>query len=102
MPENDLEELAENFFCHLHDHSHEKNGHHDHDSTSSDLTNELNPLRDVNKLRKSILNRPTVLILNCNHVNASSITTDENLNLSCSKCFHNFGYKGRFDVMFFY
>lgn len=88
MPENDLEELAENFFCHMHDHSH---GQGDHGHT--DLTDELNPMRNVNKLRRSVLSSRTFFILNSNHVLDASIFTDDMSNLLCSRCSHVIGYK---------
>lgn len=89
MPENDLEELAENFFCHLHDHSHNHDHHNEHD-----LSDELNPLRDANRLRKSVLSSRTILVLNKNHIRPESLKLDDDgLNLLCSNCSHIIGYK---------
>lgn len=87
MPENDLEELAENFFCHMHEHS---DGHKE---DQVDLTNELNPLRDANKQRKSILSSKTAYVLNRNHIKPESIRNDDRSNLLCSNCSHIIGYK---------
>ncbi|CAF0744205.1 unnamed protein product [Brachionus calyciflorus] len=90
LPDNDLDELADNFFCHLHSHDHNHNTC-DHES-GEDLTNILNPLRDSNKLRKSILGNMTILILNLNHLDTNGVK-EENLDLKCSSCGFNLGYK---------
>jgi hypothetical protein len=89
LPENDADELADNFFCHLHDHN-------DH-SDNEDLISSLNPLRTSGKkLRKSVLNGLTVLILNENHLALNSLQLDEAERLlKCSSCSHTVGYKGK-------
>jgi hypothetical protein len=101
MPDNELDELADNFFCHLHDHGHYCESSHNEaskpnaaDSTSEDLTNLLNPLRDTSKLRKSILANSTVFMLNNNHLDPMSIQNEDNSVIKCSVCKFNIGYKG--------
>ncbi|RNA23521.1 hypothetical protein BpHYR1_009871 [Brachionus plicatilis] len=85
LPENDLDELADNFFCHLHDHNHNK-------CHEQDLTSALNPMRENKQPRKSILGNLTLLVLNSTHLNAESVKQDS-LDLNCSKCMSNFGYQ---------
>ncbi len=100
MPDNELDELADNFFCHLHDHNHNDacEESHSHESTNEtaaeDLTNILNPLRDTSKLRKSILVNSTLFMLTNNHIDHESIKVEENLAIKCSTCKFNLGYKG--------
>ena len=94
MPENDMEELAENFFCHMHDHNHnhsEDIHEHSEHSGHADLTDELNPLRNVSKLRKSILSARTFFILNTNHI--GSVSTETNGDLICTNCSQAVGFK---------
>lgn len=93
LPENDLDELADNFFCHLHDHNHNK-------CHVEDLTNALNPLRDNKQLRKSILGSLTLLILNSNHLCPDSVKK-ENLDLKCSKCLFTLGYQRKNSTDFY-
>ena len=50
MPETEIDELADNFFCHLHDHGHE---HHDNDHDDTKLADLISSLNPLNKLRKS-------------------------------------------------
>ncbi len=92
MPETEIDELADNFFCHLHDHGHHEHHDNDHDDTKlADLINSLNPL---NKLRKSILENRTIFILNENHLDLKKLTLNET-NIICSKCNFKLGYKRR-------
>lgn len=93
MPESELDELADNFFCHLHDCDH----HHDHDKPETDLTNVLNPLRNAQKLRKSVLYNSTLFVLNINHVSLESIVSNEN-SINCSNCKFNLGYRSKLRV----
>lgn len=91
MPENDMDELADNFFCHLHDHDHhEVDAHHEH--TSIDI-NALNPLRDNEKRRKSILDSLNVFILNETHLNLEEVDLDEANELKCKSCSFKIGQK---------
>jgi hypothetical protein len=97
MPDNEIDELADNFFCHLHDHDHNHN-HHDFDMNNckeTDLTSVLNPLRDTAKIRKSILSNVTTYLLNeKNHIETKLISIDEeNLTIRCSNCQFNIGFK---------
>lgn len=93
LPENDSEELAENFFCHMHDHSHEHEHEHGH---ITDLTEVLNPLRHENVRRKSVLINRTVLILNQSHLDLALVRTTHNFDVQCSTCNFNVGYQGMF------
>ncbi len=99
LPDHELDELADNFFCHLHDHNHnvsECDDQHDEEA-KEDLTNILNPLRDKYQLRKSILSNISVFILNKYHLDESdrSLTHDSNTNeIKCSHCSFELGYKG--------
>ena len=89
MPDNELEELEDNFWCHNHDHKHE----HDHDHGASH--NETN--EDRYKFKKSILFNNTTLLVNENHVNFDnlSISSEDNITVKCSKCFFKIGFKKR-------
>lgn len=93
LPENDLDELADNFFCHLHDHNHNK-------CHEEDLTNILNPMRDNKHLRKSILENLTLIILNSNHIKLESVKEDS-FDLKCSQCLSNLGYRKKNSFDFF-
>lgn len=93
LPENDLDELADNFFCHLHDHNHNK-------CDEEDLTNALNPLRDNKHLRKSILGSFTLMILNSNHLCTDSVKKD-NLDIKCSSCLSIIGYQRKNSTDFY-
>lgn len=95
-----MEELAENFFCHMHDHNHNEPGD-EHESHETDLTEELNPLRNSNKLRKSILNARTFLILNTNHIKIETFRVEKNLELLCANCSHSLGFKSIFCFVLF-
>ena len=101
LPDNELDELADNFFCHLHDHSgehdeHGENGCSHSTSKECNLLESLNPLRDISKLRKSILASPTLFVMNENHLRLDVLKlNNENLNISCGNCAYNIGYKGR-------
>ncbi len=94
LPDHEIDELADNFFCHLHDHDHNQNceGH------ENDLTNELNPLRDRSQMRKSVLSSLTLFVLNKNHLDKSltdSIVHDPKVNeIKCNKCLFEIGYRG--------
>ena len=99
LPENEADELADNYFCHLHDHchgddqGHEEHGNHEH---LSDLIKSLNPINANDKLRKSILEGPTLFILNKTHLNLSLIRFDEkSMDVSCRNCDYRIGYKGK-------
>ena len=96
MPDNELDELADNFFCHLHDHSHKDHEHeqhcHDHESNEKELIDSLNPLRNIAKLRKSILENDIFMVLNKNHLGMNSIRDEEGA-LKCSLCSFNIGFK---------
>lgn len=80
MPEHDLDELEENFWCHKHDHN-DENHKHENNKTPPQSSS----------LRKSILHNNTTLILNTNHINPSSIQT-QSLQIQCSNCQTNLGY----------
>lgn len=98
MPENEISELADNFFCHLHSHCAEEHTH----SSSELLIDSLNPLiiKKEQKLRKSILENQTLLIMNENHLNLDKIKVDkESLAISCS-CGYNIGYIGKYCLKF--
>ena len=103
LPENELNELADNFFCHLHDHCHETNDSHQHDDDhqsdhAEDLTNELNPLRN-RKLRKSVLENQTIFVLNESHLDLSKLNLIETKSdLICANCNYNLGYKGKYYI----
>lgn len=100
MPDNELDELADNFFCHINDNCH---GHSDHKHEEGDQTNALNPLRNPNTLRKSILLNNSVFILNENHLNFESIKLENDNKIRCSKCSFNIGYRGKcFKSQFFF
>ena len=106
LPENELDELADNFFCHLHDHCHSGLSHTAHsaheDHHEEDLTNTLNPLRNPTKPRKSILANKTLLVLNTNHLHLASICMeDENKKIKCSSCKFNIGYRGKQNIRYF-
>ena len=94
MPDNELDELADNFFCHLHDHSHKAHEQHchDHESNEKELIDSLNPLRNIAKLRKSILENDIFMVLNKNHLGMNSIRDEEGA-LKCSLCSFNIGFK---------
>ena len=96
LPDNELNELADNFFCHLHDHCHangDDDNLDDHQHSNEDLTNELNPLRN-RKVRKSVLENQTVLVLNENHLDMAKLIVDEKNQLICANCNYCLGYKG--------
>lgn len=105
LPDNELNELADNFFCHLHDHCHAANENLDHDhqhSNAQDLTDELNPLRN-GKIRKSVLENQTVLVLNENHLDMSKLALVNDKNeLICSGCNYSIGYKGKYYFIYLY
>jgi hypothetical protein len=94
LPDNELDELADNFFCHLHEHCHEEN--HENSHKEEDLTNVLNPLRNSANLRRSVLENKTLLVLNERHLNANSIDVSNDL-IKCSKCKFNIGYTKKQD-----
>lgn len=105
LPDNDLDELADNFFCHLHDHDHKTCDEPtltciDHKEDEEDLTNTLNPLRDTSKLRKSVLGNLTVYTLNQNHLNPESLKVIDKTMLKCSQCKFNIGYKSKIFKLF--
>lgn len=88
LPDNEANELADNFFCHLHSHGDE----HDH---SNNLVDSLNTLSlNTKMLRKSILEGLTVYVLNENHLNMDLIKLNNLMDLKCSKCDYRIGYKG--------
>ena len=97
MPDNELDELADNFFCHLHNHSHEnhdcESGHAD-ESNDKDLIDSLNPLRDKSNLRKSILMNSTLMIMNQNHLNLDKVSIDLSNKINCKNCSSIIGFKG--------
>lgn len=94
LPDNEIDELADNFFCHLHSHS---TGHScDSDSTKEAvLRDSLNPLRETSKqMRKSILDNATIFVLNENHLQTEFIKlNEEHLSFACSNCNYTLGYK---------
>jgi hypothetical protein len=91
FPDNELEELADNFFCHLHDHTNNKGCSHQEKS----LIDSLNPLRE-DILRKSILENITFYLMNENHLNIDSLNVNnENLNITCKNCSSIIGYKSK-------
>jgi hypothetical protein len=94
MPENDMDELADNFFCHLHDHDHfEGNTHHDHVHHEAVDINALNPLRDIQKQRKSVLDNLNILVLSDTHLNLEQVEIDEASELKCKSCSFKIGHK---------
>jgi hypothetical protein len=104
LPENELDELADNFFCdlHVHEHSHDQLHQHDkHEELSeSELLNSLNPLSNSVyyklKPRMSILSNKTIFILNQNHLNAKDLLrwcNEESTIVACSECSSIIGYK---------
>lgn len=97
MPDNEIDELADNFFCHLLDNCSEHSGHTcEKDSTKeNEIRNSLNPLREtLTTLRKSILDNITLFIVNENHLDVEKIHfNSENFQISCKKCSYNVGYK---------
>ena len=95
LPDNELDELADNFFCHLHEHSHEEH-HEENPHKEEDLTNVLNPLRNPTNLRRSVLENKTILVLNERHLNANSIDVSTDL-IKCRKCKFNLGYTKKQD-----
>ena len=97
LPENEISELADNFFCHLHSHGHEEHSHH----SDEKLIDSLNPLiiKKDQVLRKSILQSETLFILNTNHLNPNQIN-EINSSLSCNNCGYNVGYKSNFDLKY--
>ena len=106
MPDNELDELADNFFCHLHDHNHNEenvcatHNHRNSNTDEEDLTNILNPLRDTKKLRKSILVNSNLYLLNDNHIQNSSLKMEDDNKIKCSDCLFNIGYRGKAQIKF--
>ena len=114
LPDNELDELADNFFCHLHNHDHEHEHEHEHshdaaphgskDAAGEDLTNVLNPLRDKRVLRRAVLRNATVFVTNRNHLESPHLLLEEEHNetekrrhltrLRCASCSFVIGYKG--------
>lgn len=98
MPDNEIDELADNFFCHLLDHCSEHSEHacdKNNSSKESDIRNSLNPLRETLKtLRKSILDSITLFVMNENHLDLGKVKVNtETLKITCNKCSYNVGYK---------
>ena len=52
LPENEADELADNYFCHLHDHGHGDECHQESEKHENlgDLIKSLNPLNSNEKL----------------------------------------------------
>jgi hypothetical protein len=99
LPDHELDELADNFFCHLHDHNHNVSQCSDQhsDEIKEDMTNILNPLRDKYQIRKSILSNMSVFVLNKYHLDGydNSFIHEINTNeIKCSQCMFELGYKG--------
>jgi hypothetical protein len=96
MPDHDLHELEDNFWCHKHDHSHEhenENENHEHDLSSKHAKNHENDNMIKKYLRKSILHNKTLILINDNHVNLEAILISDDLkSIKCSKCNYNLGY----------
>jgi predicted enzyme involved in methoxymalonyl-ACP biosynthesis len=104
LPDNELDELADNFFCHLHTHEHnhdEQNDKQSENISEPDLLNSLNPLAfslNSSKLisRMSVLFNRTLFILNQNHLNSNDISkwyTQENSIVTCPECSWVIGYR---------
>jgi hypothetical protein len=96
LPENEADELADNYFCHLHDHGHghECNEENEKHENLVELIKSLNPISGNQKLRKSILEGSTILILNQTHLNSELIKINEkNLDILCRNCNYRIGYK---------
>jgi hypothetical protein len=87
--------LADNFFCHLHNHSSED--HQCGGLKEAELRESLNPLREtLSNLRKSVLGSKTIFVFNENHLRFDFLkVSEENLTISCRNCSYNLGYKGK-------
>ncbi len=84
MPDNELEELEDNFWCHNHSHDHDS---HSHESV-------VHENEDKYKSKKSILYNNTTLLVNKNHVNFNNliISSDQ---IECCDCNYKIGFKNR-------
>ena len=85
MPDNELEELEDNFWCHNHEHS------HDHDESP-----EAHEHEDKYKSKKSILFNNTTLLVNKNHVDVNNlIISSDQVMIKCFDCNYKIGFKNR-------
>lgn len=95
MPDHDLHELEDNFWCHKHDHEHE---HEDHEQIVSDKNSKKHENNEIIKkhLRKSILHNKTMILINDNHAELKAFSLSDNLkSIKCLKCNYNLGYAAK-------
>ncbi len=96
LPENEMDELADNFFCHLLGTC--GHGHACLGKKHAAIRESLNPMREtLRSLRRSVLAGPTLFVLNENHLNLGYITVskEDSLDVFCANCSNSIGYKGK-------
>ena len=89
MPENELEELEDNLWCH--NHTHDDHVHHENEEVV-----------DKFKFKKSILFNNTTLLVNKNHLDFNYLKITTATMIKCSTCNFTIGYKNRKHLDYIY